>query len=83
MFRSICELLWSSSMFCDELCAELGLAASNNTWEKMEIAVLLIELVAFFAIMAGIGSKVRRRGLRTEPSPGQVSAPSAIFVRCC
>ena len=54
---SVCELLWADSMFCDEMCEELGLTGSNNSWETMEIAILVLELVAFVAIMAGIGSK--------------------------
>ena len=54
---SVCELLWADSMFCGDTCEELGLTGLNNSWETMEITVLVLELVAFAAMMAGIASK--------------------------
>lgn len=55
------------STFCDELCKELGLIGEDMTWDPKDIAILVVELIAFVAMVGTIGSKVRHEA--TRPSP--------------
>ena len=55
--NSVCEKVWGASMFCGDECMALGKIAADNVWNTSDILVLVIELLAFFAMMGLIARK--------------------------
>ncbi|GMI10755.1 hypothetical protein TrVE_jg12882 [Triparma verrucosa] len=62
--ESVCEGLWSYSMFCTDECEMLGLTGGDNTWDVHQIGILVGELALFTALLFVIGKKRSRMPIK-------------------